>query len=73
MVYRGGRPNRVATVVNRCWAAVYSLGVAPNYLVTLDVRGRRSGRMISLPLIMVVVDGERYLVCLERRWTGCET
>ena len=63
-LYRGGRPNRVATVVNRCWAAVHSLGVAPNYLVTLDVRGRRSGRMISLPLVMVVVDGERYLVSM---------
>lgn len=63
-LYRGGRPNRVATVVNRCWAAVHSLGVAPNYLVTLDVRGRRSGRIISLPLVMVVVDGERYLVSM---------
>ena len=63
-LYRGGRPNWVATVVNRCWAAVHSLGVAPNYLVTLDVRGRRSGRMISLPLIMVVVEGERYLVSM---------
>ena len=63
-LYRGGRPNRVAKVVNRCWAAVHSLGVAPNYLVTLDVRGRRSGRIISLPLAMVVVDGERYLVSM---------
>lgn len=63
-MYRGGRPNQVATVVNRCWAAVHSLGVAPNYLVTLDVRGRRSGRMISLPLVMVIVDGERYLVSM---------
>lgn len=63
-LYRGGRPNRVATVINRCWAAVHSLGVAPNYLVTLEVPGRRSGRAISLPLIMVVVDGERYLVSM---------
>jgi len=63
-LYLGGRPNPVATVVNRCWAAVYSLGVAPNYLVTLDVRGRRSGRVISLPLVMVVVDGEHYLVSM---------
>lgn len=63
-LYRGGRPNWVATAVNRCWAAVYGLGIAPNHLVTLEVRGRRSGRMISLPLVMAIVDGERYLVSM---------
>ncbi|HZS06517.1 MAG TPA: nitroreductase/quinone reductase family protein [Blastocatellia bacterium] len=54
----------MASVVNRCWAAVHALGVAPNYLVTLEVRGRRSGRLISLPLVMVAVEGERYLVSM---------
>jgi hypothetical protein len=51
-------------LINRCVAAVHSLGVAPNYMVTLEVRGRRSGRTISLPLVMIVVDGERYLVSM---------
>ena len=63
-LYRGGRPNPVAAVINRCWAAVYALGLAPNYLVTLDVRSRRSGRIVSLPLVMAVVAGERYLVSM---------
>jgi len=63
-LYRGGRPNRIATVLNRGWAAIHALGLAPNHLVTLDVRGRRSGRMISLPLVMVVVEGDRYLVSM---------
>ncbi|HEV2668150.1 MAG TPA: alpha/beta fold hydrolase, partial [Blastocatellia bacterium] len=63
-LYRGGRPNWVATVLNRLWAAVHALGVAPNYLVTLEVRGRRSGRRISLPLVMVIIEGERYLVSM---------
>src|SRR5262245_8766620 len=63
-LYRGGRPNRVAGVMNRWSAAVHALGILPNYLVTLDVRGRRSGRIISLPLAMAVVDGERYLVSM---------
>jgi len=52
----------VARLVNRCWAAVDALGVAPNHLVTLEVAGRRSGRRIRLPVVMVVVAGERYLV-----------
>jgi len=63
-LYRGARPNRVASIVNRCTAAVYALGIAPNYLVTLDVVGRRSGRVFSLPLVMAVVENERYLVSM---------
>jgi hypothetical protein len=63
-LYRGGHPNRLASIMNRCSAAVHALGVAPNYLVALEVRGRRSGRMISLPLVMAVVEGERYLVSM---------
>jgi deazaflavin-dependent oxidoreductase (nitroreductase family) len=63
-LYRGGRPNWLANIFNRWWAAIHSLGVAPNYMVTMEVRGRRSGRMISLPLVMVVIEGERYLVSM---------
>src|SRR4029450_12804308 len=46
--------------------AVHALGIAPNYLVTLEVVGRRSGRTISFPLVMAAVDGERYLVSTLR-------
>lgn len=70
-LYRGGRPNWIASAINRCWAAVHALGIAPNYLVSLEVRGRSSGRTFSLPLVMVVVEGERYLVSMlgeEAAW-----
>jgi hypothetical protein len=63
-LYQGGHPNRLAAIINRFWAAVHSLGIAPNFLVTLEVPGRRSGRIIILPLAMTVVDGERYLVSM---------
>lgn len=62
--YRGGHPNRVARILNRLGATVHALGIAPNYLVTLEVPGRRSGRIIRFPLVMVVVAGERYLVSM---------
>lgn len=62
--YRGGRPNWLARLLNNGSAAVYALGVAPNHLVTLEVSGRRSGQPIRLPLVMVVVAGERYLVSM---------
>ena len=63
-LYRGRRPNTVARVLNRGWAVMSALGIAPNYAVTLRVVGRRSGRPISFPLVMVVMDGERYLVSM---------
>ncbi len=62
--YRGGRPNRSARLLDRGTAAVYALGVSADYLVALEVRGRRSGRAIRFPLVMVVVGGERYLVSM---------
>jgi F420H(2)-dependent quinone reductase len=63
-MYRAGRPNRLARIMNRISALVFARGVARDYLVTLEVTGRRSGRRVSLPLVMVLVDGRRYLVSM---------
>ena len=63
-LYHGQRPNWIARILNRMWAVIHATGIAPNYLVTLDVVGRKSGRTVSLPLVMAVVDGQRYLVSM---------
>ena len=63
-LYRGQRPNWIARILNRASAAVASSGVVSNYLVTLEVTGRKSGLTVSLPLIIAVVDGQRYLVSM---------
>jgi deazaflavin-dependent oxidoreductase (nitroreductase family) len=63
-LYRGNRPHALARLLNRGWAIAHARGIAPDYLVTLEVRGRRSGRPISFPLVMAVVEGERYLVSM---------
>lgn len=63
-LYRGGRPNRLAKILNRGWALIHSLGLFPNYLVTLEVTGRQSGKRIDFPLAMTVMNGERYLVSM---------
>ena len=63
-LYRGGRPNWLASILNRLEGWLHTVGAAPNYLVTLEVRGRRSGHRIRLPLVMVVLEGERYLVSM---------
>jgi F420H(2)-dependent quinone reductase len=63
-MYRGQRPNWIARTLNRAWAAVASSGVASNYLVTLEVTGKKSGRTVSLPVVVAVVGGQRYLVSM---------
>ena len=63
-MYPGGRPNRMAAFLNRVWAVVGSSRLGPGRLVTLQVRGRRSGRLLSFPLIVAEVGGERYLVAM---------
>jgi deazaflavin-dependent oxidoreductase (nitroreductase family) len=63
-LYRGQRPNWIARMLNRAWAAVASSGVASNYLVTLEVTGRKSGRTVSLPVVLAVVAGQRYVVSM---------
>jgi deazaflavin-dependent oxidoreductase (nitroreductase family) len=63
-LYRGQRPSWMARILNRASATVASSGVASNYLVTLEVTGRKSGRTVSLPLVIAVIDGQRYLVSM---------
>jgi len=43
---------------------VFSAGIAPNYVATLEVRGRKSGRVFSLPVVLAIVDDQRYLVSM---------
>ena len=62
--YAGGRPNWMARLLDRGTAAISARGIGPEYLVTLEVPGRRSGRIVSLPLVVATVDGERYLVSM---------
>ncbi len=63
-LYRGGRPNRLAKLLNRMWAAIHSTGIAADYLMTLEVVGRKSGKVVALPVVVAVVDGQRYLVSM---------
>jgi deazaflavin-dependent oxidoreductase (nitroreductase family) len=64
-LYRGGRPNRLARLINRAWAVLSSTGlVMPNRLMTLEVRGRSTGRTVTLPVVVADHDGSRYLVSM---------
>jgi hypothetical protein len=63
-LYRHGRPNRLARLLNRGWAMVHAAGLAPSGWVTLQVPGRRTGRTISFPLAVADYQGERFLVAM---------
>src|SRR5512139_3009554 len=63
-LYRGQRAGGIAKMVNRMWAIVASRNATSNGLVALEVIGRKSGRTISFPLVMVTVDGQRYLASM---------
>jgi hypothetical protein len=63
-LYRGKRPNWIARIANRLMAGVGLLGAAPGYLAALEVTGRTSGKTFSLPVVIAIVEGERYLVSM---------
>ncbi|NDJ61459.1 MAG: nitroreductase family deazaflavin-dependent oxidoreductase [Chloroflexi bacterium] len=69
-MYRENRPNWMARLLNTGWKAYHSSGLSRNW-VTLEVVGRKSGRVISLPVVLAPFDGERYLVSMlgdEAQW-----
>lgn len=69
-MYQGGRGNETARRFARAWARVFRLGVAPRRWVTLEVRGRTSGRITRFPLGMADLGGHWYLVSMlgECNW-----
>lgn len=63
-LYAGGRPGPLAKALNYFWAKLHAWGVAPNYLVTLEIVGRKSGKVIAFPLVMLARGEERYFVSM---------
>ena len=69
-LYAGRRPQRLARLLNRGQATLHSAGIWPKRLATLEVRGRRSGRLRSLPVVIADLEGERYLVAMLGEGAG---
>jgi F420H(2)-dependent quinone reductase len=62
--YRGGRPGWSARIANRLGALAFAAGIGPGGAATLEVRGHKSGRTISFPVVVADYQGERYLVAM---------
>jgi deazaflavin-dependent oxidoreductase (nitroreductase family) len=64
-MYRTGRPGILARVMNRISAVQFSAGVlSPARAKTLEVPGRRTGRLVSFPVVVAEYQGGRYLVSM---------
>lgn len=63
-MYEGRRPNRRAKALMRLWVWVGRRRFIRSRLVTLEFRGARTGEPHQTPLVIVRLDGERYLVSM---------
>jgi len=64
LFYRDWHPTRLGKLVTGALAWVSGLGLTPQVLLTLQVRGRRSGRVHDTILVVAQHDGQRYLVSM---------
>ncbi len=64
-MYRGGRPHWLARVMNAATVRLYGRGwLSFGRGVVLEVRGRRSGRPVLLPVVVADHAGSQYLVSM---------
>lgn len=64
-MYRTGRPGGLARFLNRLDARTYGAGrLSPKEAMTLEVVGRTSGKVVSLPVVVADLNGQRYLVSM---------
>lgn len=57
------KPTAIEQGFGRVLTWLVWIGVVPGHFYVLEVRGRNSGRTISLPVDPLDVSGRRYLVC----------
>lgn len=57
----------IERVFNAAVGALVGLGLGPSHMRVLEVRGRRSGRLYTLPVDLLDLDGGLYLVAPRGR------
>lgn len=57
------RPSAVEHIFGRVFASLIRIGLIRGHFYVLEVRGRKSGKTISLPVDVLEFEGRRYLVC----------
>jgi deazaflavin-dependent oxidoreductase (nitroreductase family) len=64
------KPNGFERAAGKTFAALVRLGIGLPHHFVLEVRGRKSGRVFSTPVNLLVHDGRKYLVAArgETNW-----
>ena len=57
------RPGAIDRIFGRTLAFLVRIGLVRGHFYVLEVRGRKSGGIISLPVDPLDLEGRRYLVC----------
>jgi hypothetical protein len=68
--YRHDRPTRLGRLLNSGWSRAYGTGVLPDYWVSLETRGRKTGRVHAIPVVIGEYEGGRYLVSMLGERSG---
>jgi hypothetical protein len=64
LFYPGGRPTRLTNLINSEGAWLYARGILPEFLVMFETRGRVTGRIHRIPLVIANVAGNRYAISM---------
>ena len=56
------RPNALERLFNRAMAGLVGIGIGLAHMRVLEVRGRKSGKLFSLPVDLLAREGRLYLV-----------
>lgn len=64
LLYPEGKPNLVAQRLNQLSDWVSSMGLVPSWMVSLETKGRRTGKTTRVPLVVVRVGDNQYLVSM---------
>src|SRR5262249_27798760 len=59
--YRGGKPNPLTRQINSATAWLFSRGMLPQFLVSFETCGARTGRTHRVPLVVANIRGNRYV------------
>jgi hypothetical protein len=57
------KPNALELMFGRILMVLVRIGLVRGHFYVLEVRGRKTGKTISLPVDPIEVEGRRYLVC----------
>ena len=62
LLYPGHRPNALSKMLNSAGGWATARGIGASLMVTIETRGRRTGKIVRVPLVPSYVGPDRYLV-----------